>query len=356
MRFFDKIYKLMNYAGATREEYESIAADVYAYNRKRLLAFSGITIFFLTVMTIITILNPRFGFVFWIYLIPLAFIWAIHLTVRFLAKNRLGLLKASVYTFISLLYLMAIYIGAIASKAQTAGTFLAFLLAIPMLFVMQPWKILLTIILYDALFIFMVFRVKSSAVIAVDVINALVFGGISVIVSTFMMTTVVENLVMKHRLTLLAERDQLTKLRNRTSYEHRIPKYPIFCKKCLACIYADANGLHELNEVGGHTAGDDMLKFVAEALRELFGEEHAYRIGGDEFVAFAMDVEEAELQDRLRQLAARVEAAGYYVSVGYGIQNAKEIDMTALIRNAEERMYQAKTAFYQKTGKRRHRS
>lgn len=259
MEFFQNIIRFFNYAGATQEEYENIFPEICEHNRKRLLVFSGVTIFFLIAMVVITYLDPSLGFGYYIYLIPLLIILAIFLVIRFFTQTRPLLLRIMIYVFMSLLFLMAIYIGAIANKTQTAGTFLAFLLAIPMLFILRPWKNVCVIIFFDALFIFTVMQVKSPRVIPIDVINALVFGGIGIIVSTFMLMITVENFVIKDKMTFLAERDQLTKLRNRTSYEHRIPVYPGYCKKSLACIYADANGLHELNEKGGHLAGDIML-------------------------------------------------------------------------------------------------
>lgn len=356
MNILMKAHGLLKYAGVSREEYENIEPEIYAYDRKRLRVFACITVFFLTAMTIITFLNPGLGFPFYIYLIPLLMVLAIYLVVRFFTQSRPRLLKAMIYAFMSLLFLMAIYIGAIANKAQTAGTFLAFMLAIPMLFVLPPWQNICMIVIFDALFILTVIAVKSPDVIPVDVINALIFGGVGTIVSTFMMTITVENFVVKHRMTNLAERDQLTKLRNRTSYEYRIPSYPDRCKTSLACIYADANGLHELNEAGGHEAGDSMLCYIADALRELFGADHTYRIGGDEFVTFAVDVEEAALKEKVNRFIGRVEHAQYHVSVGCDVQRAGEIQMYALIKSAEQRMYREKSAFYQRAENCRRRS
>lgn len=356
MDLFQSIKKFLNYAGATREEYESIFPEICEYNRKRLLVFSKVTIFFLAAMVVITYLNPSLGFGYYIYLIPLLIILAIYLVIRFFTPNRSLLLRIMIYVFISLLFLMAIYIGAIANKTQTAGTFLAFLLAIPMLFILEPWKNICTIIFFDALFILTVIEVKSPEVIAIDVINAIMFGGIGIIVSTFMLTITVENFVIKYKMTSLAERDQLTKLRNRTSYEHHIPDYPGYCKKSLTCVYADANGLHELNETEGHLAGDQMLQFIAGTLQDLFGEAHTYRIGGDEFIVFAVDMDEAVLKEKINAFTTKVEEAHYYVSVGYEIQRVGEIQMTKLINASEEKMYRKKRAFYQKTGNNRRRS
>ena len=71
MNILQRLQRLLRYAGVSREEYESIAPEISAYNRKRMLAFTGVTIFFLTAMTVITWLNPGLGFPYLIYLIPL---------------------------------------------------------------------------------------------------------------------------------------------------------------------------------------------------------------------------------------------------------------------------------------------
>ena len=161
-----------------------------------------------------------------------------------------------------------------------------------------------------------------------------------------MLSITIENFVIKDAMTRLAETDQLTQLRNRTSYERYLPLYPTLCRKSLACIYADVNGLHELNEAKGHEAGDTMLKFIADALQAQFGAFHAYRIGGDEYVAFATDTDAEVLTEKLNTFTRIVESEGYHVSVGYEIQSAGSIQMSALIKAAENKMYQAKQEFY----------
>ena len=59
-----------------------------------------------------------------------------------------------------------------------------------------------------------------------------------------------------------------------------------------------------------------MLRTVACILREIFGEEDSYRIGGDEFVAFALDSTDTELNENMEQFVRQVEEAGYSVAVG----------------------------------------
>lgn len=141
------------------------------------------------------------------------------------------------------------------------------------------------------------------------------------------------------------ERDVLSGLYNRNRFEADIPQYPTRCRTSLACAYMDVNGLHELNNREGHEAGDRMIQATAQVLVELFGAEYCYRIGGDEFVAFVLDEEEAQVHQMGRAAEQRLAEQGIYVSVG--IQWQREIaSMDELLKGAEKRMYAAKRAFY----------
>ncbi len=75
-----------------------------------------------------------------------------------------------------------------------------------------------------------------------------------------------------------------------------------------------------------------MLRTVACILREIFGEEDSYRIGGDEFVAFALDSTGTELNENMEQFVRQVEEAGYSVAVGTASHSAGGIDIDALVK------------------------
>lgn len=141
------------------------------------------------------------------------------------------------------------------------------------------------------------------------------------------------------------EQDVLSGLYNRNRFEADIPQYPARCRTSLACAYIDVNGLHELNNQEGHEAGDQMIQTTAQVLAELFGAEYCYRIGGDEFVAFVPDEEEAQVHQMGQAAEQRLAEQGIYISVGIQWQrNPASID--ELLKGAEKRMYAAKRAFY----------
>lgn len=142
------------------------------------------------------------------------------------------------------------------------------------------------------------------------------------------------------------ERDALTGLYNRNRYEMDLLTYPDRYEYSLACVYIDVNGLHELNNSSGHEAGDNMLKTVAAQIRKMFGEQYTYRIGGDEFLAFASDMEKETAERLGKELTEVLEQQNIYVSVGVQWQEHVP-SINTLIKAAEKNMYAKKTAFYE---------
>ena len=148
----------------------------------------------------------------------------------------------------------------------------------------------------------------------------------------------------------MGENDLLTGLLNRNSYQKRILEYPKKYTESIACIYADANGLHELNNSQGHEAGDRMLQCVARLLQDNFGAADTYRIGGDEFVAFDLDRPKEQILDKIKGIDKELERRGYHISVGVHWEE-KITSMDDLVREAEQLMYGAKRSYYEQMGR-----
>jgi diguanylate cyclase (GGDEF)-like protein len=107
----------------------------------------------------------------------------------------------------------------------------------------------------------------------------------------------------------LALVDELTGLQNRRAFT-------LFAEQELArarrsgstpvLVFADLDGLKQINDANGHAAGDIALKLVANALRSIFREtDIVARWSGDEFVALMVDGSEEASQ----LIAARLDAA-----------------------------------------------
>lgn len=145
--------------------------------------------------------------------------------------------------------------------------------------------------------------------------------------------------------------DALTGLKNRNFYENVLKNYEENRPDFLTCVYADANGLHELNNSQGHGAGDNMLKSVAAALAEAFEDGYVFRIGGDEFLVFT-DMDEASAAGLAAEAKERVRKQGYQVSIGTASGDS-QVSAGAVVKTAEQRMYEDKRQYYLGTNDRR---
>ena len=341
------------YAEMSREEYKACLPDIQSSNRQRVTAYLGIACAFLTVLWILSgaleFLRPNML----AYMIALAVCMGLQAVNRaFPGKNGL-LLTWLMYAFEALLYVLGIYLGIHPSPDTPTVSFIAFLLAVPLLFVMRPIQHILNVVFFDGIFILTCFLFKSKETLPVDILDGMVFGAVSCIISTFIMLSMHENFSIRHKLLGIAETDLNVGLKNRNAYESQMHDYPMHCSSTLSCVYLDVNGLHELNNTRGHAAGDEMLKTVAAKVRDIFGEKYSYRVGGDEFVAFAMDKSAEEMRALIHKLVQEVDEAGYSVAVGTATHSAGGIDMEVLVKSAETRMYLAKEEHYRLAGKTR---
>ena len=346
---FQKLKAILLYANATPKEWASIKPELHRSNRTRLTVFSAVAAVFLLVMVLLTLPLPQYDSA--NYLLPLVFCLIMLAGAR-LAGSRPVLLDHLVVIFIAMLYAFSINVSTLSNPTQTAGTFLAFMLTIPLLMILRPIENIGLIVLFEAVFSAMVLLVKENPAIRyTDITNGVIFAAISMIISTYMTCIAVENFVIKDRMTHLASFDQLTRLQNRNAYELSLPGYPARAAASLSCVYLDANGLHELNNQKGHDAGDRMLKTVANALSGQFGSGDCFRVGGDEFIAFAPDVSPAELERKTAALRRTVEKSGYHASLGVSTRSVDGLDMYTLVKAAEKAMYQDKSEFYAATGR-----
>ena len=341
------------YAEMSREEYKACLPDIQSSNRQRVTAYLGIACAFLTVLWILSgvleFLRPNML----AYMIALAVCMGLQAVNRtFPGKNGL-LLTWLMYAFEALLYVLGIYLGIHPSPDAPTVSFIAFLLAVPLLFVMRPIQHILNVVFFDGIFILTCFLFKSKETLPVDILDGMVFGAVSCIISTFIMLSMHENFSIRHKLLGIAETDLNVGLKNRNAYESQMHDYPMHCSSTLSCVYLDVNGLHALNNTRGHAAGDEMLKTVAAKVRDIFGEKYSYRVGGDEFVAFAMDKSAEEMRALIHKLVQEVDEAGYSVAVGTATHSAGGIDMEVLVKSAETRMYLAKEEHYRLAGKTR---
>jgi diguanylate cyclase (GGDEF)-like protein/PAS domain S-box-containing protein len=165
-----------------------------------------------------------------------------------------------------------------------------------------------------------------------------------------------------------ARRDPLTRMPNRSvvlervqraiDHRRRHPEYG------FAVLFMDVDRFKQVNDTLGHSAGDELLRQVADRLNEALrpgdavarvnSDMHtAARIGGDEFVIVLEGIRQSDdatqVADRLLHDLSQPYQLGsnaVHVSVSIGIVGAEQAgdDAGAVLRDCDTAMYEAKRA------------
>lgn len=149
----------------------------------------------------------------------------------------------------------------------------------------------------------------------------------------------------------LAARDSLTGLLNRRELHEHVTREIERCRRQgggFSLVLVDLDGFKLVNDTGGHSAGDEVLRHVAGALeRSTRGSDVAFRMGGDEFALLLGGARDdpGAIGAAERACAAIAEADGR-VKASYGVAHWPEDgpDDDAVLAAADLRLYAMKNA------------
>lgn len=159
----------------------------------------------------------------------------------------------------------------------------------------------------------------------------------------------------------LLERDPLTGLKNRRSFDEHLQRIWMQAQRdnrTVAVLMVDADDFKTYNDTYGHQAGDEVLRRIGGVLRE-FGRrplDLAARYGGEEFALIMNDVTVEHAGKVAEQLRAAVAGLGIAhvaaraaanVTLSVGVAVGKPVlgrTPHGLVQLADEALYEAKAA------------
>ena len=154
----------------------------------------------------------------------------------------------------------------------------------------------------------------------------------------------------------LAWHDALTGLPNRRLLEDRVHQELERAKRLgepSAMFFVDLDRFKKVNDTLGHAAGDDLIRQVAQRLREVVRRQDTVaRLGGDEFAVLLPGLNDLtsirQLADRMLEslhMPYSIEGAEVYTSASIGIAVYPEHGETYddLLSHADEAMYLSKS-------------
>lgn len=343
-----RLWKMFLYAGVEKEEYAQLLPNIRKENRVLLKVFSQLAAVMFLLLFIASMISRGFATDnSTTYMLSAIEMLVILFCTHFILPKYPALVLPLVYVFEIMLYVFGIHISMLHAE-KPAVSAVAFLLVSPLLFYDRPVRLSALIAAVAAVFCGIAVRFKAPEVAETDVWNTITFAIVAIATTVFMMSIKIRALAQSNRIEYLSQTDLLTGVKNRNHYENRLPEYPRLCASNLICVYADVNGLHEMNNRDGHRAGDTMLRDVAEAMQRCFGQEHIYRVGGDEFVAFRVDGQPEALAVEIERLRRTLAQKGYHVSFGMAVREKAqgELKMIELVKEAEIQMFVDKQEFY----------
>lgn len=152
--------------------------------------------------------------------------------------------------------------------------------------------------------------------------------------------------------------DPLTGVLSRFAYVEAMNTYADSFPDNFVVFLIDINGLKGVNDSIGHEAGDELICGAAACIEAAIGRKgQTFRIGGDEFVVFAV-MTQKHIQETLLKLKQETEKwSGKKVdkvslSVGYAVaEEYGELSIEELVKEADKSMYEQKKEYYRISGR-----
>jgi len=145
----------------------------------------------------------------------------------------------------------------------------------------------------------------------------------------------------------LSYHDNLTGLFNRRYLDEEIIKLQSQKHLSISIIIGDVDGLKVTNDVYGHEEGDQLLKTIAQILREECRSGLVARKGGDEFIVLFPDTDLSIVRSIVQAIKDNCDRRNESpvkpsISLGYAMTYMNDQDINHVIKEAEDMMYLVK--------------
>ena len=177
---------------------------------------------------------------------------------------------------------------------------------------------------------------------------AIVFGAVSHTTRRLFFA----DMAARRELYAQATQDSLVGLANRAEFHRRARTLEIMSDRPYAMVCVDLDHFKDVNDTGGHAAGDELLRHVGAVLKETVRKEDlAARLGGDEFAILMQDCSAADatqvaaqVLERIRALALTCGTRRRRMSASIGVACSADLCTTPakLLEAADQACYAAK--------------
>ncbi|MFW9080838.1 sensor domain-containing diguanylate cyclase [Pseudomonas sp. P2757] len=153
----------------------------------------------------------------------------------------------------------------------------------------------------------------------------------------------------------LATHDALTGVFNRRRFDEKLTEYSLLFRRTgrpFALLLIDADHFKRINDSHGHAVGDEVLQQLAQLIQSTTRTtDFVARYGGEEFAVLLPEIAKPDSPDTVAEKIRAAVAGALFpvvghltVSIGVGLADPADNNQTALIKRADQQLYQAKAA------------
>lgn len=153
----------------------------------------------------------------------------------------------------------------------------------------------------------------------------------------------------------MAFTDDMTGMKNRRAFDRDMEVLQNE-NDAVAVLYADMNGLKQINDNMGHQKGDEAIKMIADKLM-YFAEQgnFCYRLGGDEFCVIGSNFTAEKMEEECVRINQELKVYEHDfihgLSIAYGAMDFKPEKgdkLFELMKSADQKMYEKKQEMKEK--------
>ena len=356
------------YGGVTKEEYDSIRPLIQEENHRvwRLVSILFELVFIgLFIFAVVAEINYTWTIGYGV--LAGCMVFSV-LAFFVLLKPQSKALLPFIYVSLVILLGTCIYIGVFAEPNRPSIVVPAIIIGVTFLTLDRPIRFIIMQILALAAFITLVCIFKQNqpegtiimkgginSVLLTDIMCSSVFTAAGVLISLFLSSIRMRDLVMRKNAEIERDRDALTNVANKLAYDRKVDyinsKMGDNSFKFAVAIF-DVNGLKQTNDTYGHDQGDKLLIRCCELVQGSFPNTPIYRIGGDEFVAIITGDDYANRERLIREFHEKMDAIhenakslldDTSLAIGVAIYNPKrDRDYLSVFSRADAEMYDNK--------------
>ena len=349
------LYTLRNYilyCGIEKDAYNPVKKDAYVSNFMVWRILHGLMTFVFALLFVgslsvdIMAKNKLF------YLAMLVYSIVVTCLFLFVLKKDSLVAQLIIYLSISMLFLFGAMITQNRPDAP-ATTFIVMLLITPMFMIDKPYFIAIELGVASAIFLVWMHGVKPYDIWKMDAANVISYAFVGIFLHVIANSIRIKEFVLTREIRIQKDTDELTGLMNKSAVTREINNFLADKSRNKGLMFLlDIDRFKSINDTYGHDVGDSVIRQFGALLRDAFTHgEIIGRFGGDEFILFIKDTDNARIAEEAAHriidgAAERIKLPNgersVSVSVGIAAYHGAETNYSEIFKKADIAMYRAK--------------